>query len=366
MASKKRNATVKRRIRYKLHCRFKTKIMIDCLLLVILLMGFICTCHRILSSNNQTITYKETGTISDYKVYLKDNNFYDKPYLEKGMAYVASLIDHINIKYNYKFETSTKSDLNIKYKVIGKLIIASQNNSNIFYEKEYDLSKDIIDEMVNKTSYVIDRDVIIDYQLYNDLANQFRANYAVKTTSRLEVYLQVQETDKENNSYKINNMSTTSLIIPLTEQEISMKENNLNNTKQITQETNSLSKNIINIILLVFIVIFMIIILGSLLQKIYLFTKKNMNEYDKYIRKILIGYDRIIINVKSTPNKNDYNVIEVEDFQELVDVRDNTKEPINYHVLKEHEKSEFYVINDNNLYLYTIEASFLNKDESNE
>ena len=365
MTSKTRNATVKRRIRLKLHCRFKTKIILDCLLLILLAFCLIGSFHKAFSiSKSEIITYKETSNI-DYKVYLKENNFYDKPYLEKGMAYVASLIDHIKIKYNYLLETSVESNLDIQYRIIGKLVIASQNNSNVFYEKEYELSKNMIDEMVNKTDYVIDRDVIIDYQYYNDLANQFKSNYAVNTSSRLEVYLQVEEANKENNSYEFKNNNSTVLTIPLSEQEINIKLDNTNidNTNQITQEEKIMVKDMSYIIISIIIILLMIVVLISLLKKIYLFTRKKMSAYDKHIRKLLIGYDRIIINVKSTPNIKDYNVIEVENFQELVDVRDNTKEPINYHVIEEHNKSEFFVINDNNLYLYVVEASFFDKDE---
>ena len=71
------------------------------------------------------------------------------------MAYVASLIDKIKIKYNYNFVATENSNLDINYKVIAKLVIASQNNSKIFFEKEYDLSKEIIDEMVNKKESII-------------------------------------------------------------------------------------------------------------------------------------------------------------------------------------------------------------------
>ena len=365
MASKKRSSSVKRRVRLKLHLRFKTKIVLDCIILALLLCILTISLYNDFSKvKNDVVTYKENSNI-DYKVYLKDNNFYETPYLEKGMAYVASLIDNIKIKYNYKFETNVESNLDVQYRVVAKLVIASQNNSNIFYEKEYELTKTVIDEMVDEKDYVIDRDVEIDYQYYNNLANQFRANYAVNATSYLDVYLQTIEVNKENNSYKLSNDSKTSLIIPLSEQEINIKLDNKNvdETKQISNEDKIIVKDLSHIILYVILTILIIVVLILLIKKIYLFNNKNMSEYDKHIRKLLIGYDRIIINVKSVPHRKDYNIIEVEDFQELVDARDNTKEPINYHVIKEHEKCEFFVINDNNLYLYEIKESMFNKDE---
>ena len=38
--------------------------------------------------------YREDNSV-DYKVFLKENGFFDKPYLEKNKTYITSLIDYI-------------------------------------------------------------------------------------------------------------------------------------------------------------------------------------------------------------------------------------------------------------------------------
>ena len=221
--------------------------------------------------------------------------------------------------------------------------------------------------MVNKNKYVIDRDVEIDYQYYNNLANQFKSNYAVNTTNRLDVSLQIREKNKEKNTYEIDNKNNVLLSIPLSQQEISISLDNTNTDKsnQIEQEQRFIVKDISFIIISIIILLLIIITMISLIKKILLLTRKKLTPYQKHIRKILLGFDRIIINVKTIPDKKDYNVIEVETFQELVDVRDNTKEPINYHVIEEHKSCEFFVINDQNLYLYEVKSSDFDKDENN-
>ena len=153
------------------------------------------------------------------------------------------------------------------------------------------------------------------------------------------------------------------LVIPLSEQEltISLNDSDINEEHRIVKDCKFVINDISFIVASVVIIIIMFIVLTSLLKKILLITKKKKSEYDKYVRRLLIGYDRIIVNVKSFPNKDDYTIIEVESFQELVDVRDNTKEPINYHVITEHQKCEFFVINDNHLYVYTVKAVDFNE-----
>ncbi len=357
---KQNTSAVKRK--EKLYLHFTLRVVLYCTLFVLLVVGFIISTDKAFSFvKNDDIIYRETGTY-DYKVYLKDNSFYDTPYLEEGMAYVTSLIDYIKIKYNYVFFTSVESDVDIQYRMIAKLVITSQNNSNVFYEKDYVLTKTVIDEMRGENRYVIDKDVEIDYQYYNDLANQFKSSYAVNTTSRLDVILEVEEKNQKTNLYDLRSASKTVVSIPLSEQEINISlDGVVNKEKHIAQDSKFVVDDITFVFVSGIIIILLFIVLKSLARIILLVLGKEKSEYDRYVRRLLLEYDRIIINVKVVPNKSDYNVIEVENFEELVDVRDNTKEPINYHVIEERVMSEFFVINDQNMYLYTVKAIDFNE-----
>ena len=330
-------------------------ILIDIVCTIFLLLGLIiCIINAFEYTKKEEIIYKETSKVN-YKVYLKDNNFYETPYLEDGMAYVATLIDKIHINYDYLLTSNTNTNLDIDYKIIAKLIIGSQNNSKIFFEKEYDLTDSIKDKMNDTNTYHINREAIIDYNYYNDLANKFRASYAVNTISNLEVQLIVEEKNSENNNHKMNNQSVTSLTIPLSEQEIniSMQEKQINDVKTLLKEEKYHIKSkefyTMSIIILVLILTHIGFIIRYLIKKHHKLTK-----YDKYINRLLNGYDRIIVNVKTPHNKNKYEIIRVNNFQELIDVRDNTKEHINYYIIEEHKKCEFYVTNDKDLYLYEV------------
>lgn len=342
-------------------------IKIICILLIVaLLCGFIYTIIMSFSiTNKDVINYKETGNV-DYKIYLKDNSFYDAPYLEQGMAYIASLIDNININYTYKIDVDRESNLDIKYKLIAKLIIASQTNSKVFLEKEYDLAKEVIDEMVDKKQYFINKNVEIDYAYYNNLANSFKSNYAVNTNSYLEVYLDISEVNKENNSYEINSGNKLVLTIPLSQQEVNIKldNSNINSLKQITNESKIVIKSEKHFVLGLILLLSIFAVIAFFMSKFSI--KNKISRYDKYVNRLLRGYDRIIVNITTLPNLDDYNVINVQNFQELIDVRDNTKEPINYYVVTEHSKCVFFVLNQSNLYLYAINEKDLDGEVGNE
>ena len=357
----------KEKTRMGFHFSFGMRLLTNIIIFIILIIGLIFSLNKAFSITKKGfISYKEISDIN-YKVYLKDNNFYDKPYLEKGMAYVASLIDKIDINYNYKINSSVNSNIDINYAIVAKLVIASQNNNSVFFEKEYELSNTATDEIVDNNNYLLDKEISVDYNYYNDLANQFKSKYAVNTNSRLEVSLIVKEKNKENNSYDLDNESVATLVIPLSEQEvnINMNDNNINRETKITSDVKIIINDTTFVIVSIVITILAIIALISIIKKILIFTKNERSNYDRFIKRILVGYDRIIVNVKTAPDINNYNVIKVESFQELVDVRDNTKEPINYYIIQEHIKSEFYLINNNNLYLYVVKAVDIENNEKN-
>ncbi len=354
----KQNDVFKTKTKKGLYFSYGTRVTCNSIILIALLFGFLYFLSMSFSiTKKQFINYKENSDI-DYKIYLKDNKFYEKNYLEKGMVYVASLIDKIHVNYRYNFLADKKSDIDIKYKVVAKLIIASQNNSNVFFTKEYELLKEVDDEIVGKNGYSIDsKDIVIDYQLYNDLANDFKSNYAVNTDSRLEVSLFVTEVSKESNLYDLSSANKVTLIIPLSQQEvnISFDNKNVNVEKQLMSNARIILKDKNDALICIGLFILLVIFTIRLIKKLSLMSN-DKSKYDKYVDRLLRGYDRLIINIKSTPNFDEYNVIKVEQFEELVDARDNTNQPINYYIVTPHQKCEFFVINKNNLYLYVVKA----------
>lgn len=346
----------------KFYIGFNARLYFNVFLLVISMLALIYSVVMSFAITKKELIKYSIKSDIDYKIYLKPNDFYDEPYLGKDMVYVASLIDKVKIDYLYKFNVNKKSNIDFKYKVVGKLVIASQANNNIFFEKEYDLSKETTREMISNNSEVINETVSVDYGYYNTLANKFRSSYAVNTNSYLEVYLVVDEVSRKENTYLLKNQSKALVSIPLSQQEINVTLNNQNidEDKQLVSDSKFIVKNSGYVFISVLLFLFAFLSVIEIIKKLLVLANKR-NPYDIYINRILRGYDRIIVNIKTAPNFEKYNVIKVESFEELIDVRDNYKAPINYYVITEHIKSEFFVINNEDLYLYVVKAIDLDK-----
>ena len=334
---------------------FNTKFFLHAFLVILfsfLAAFFIKRSFAILGKQN--ITYQEKSNL-DYKVYLKENDFYEKEFFDKNMVYVASLIDRIDIDFDYIFKIDRKSNIDFEYDIVGKLIISDTAKERVFFEKDYVLLENTKDSMVKDGLHQIVKSVSIDYSKYNNLANQFKSKYGVDVNSRLVVYLNVHEVNASDNKFSLSNNSSMSLSIPLSERaiNISMDYNEVNKTSKLVRDEEFVITNYLYVFLgLVFSILFVIVLIKFILLIFSLRSKKS--KYDKYVSRILREYDRLIVETVTMPNLDNKNVINISKFQELLDVRDNLKLPIKYCVVKNHHECYFYINHEEELYLFRV------------
>ena len=304
----------------------------------------------------QSISYQENSNL-DYKVYLKPNDFYDTNYLGKKMVYVASLIDKIDVDFNYLFKIDKKSDIDFEYDIVGKLVINEKSKGSAFFEKEYVLLKSTKDNMVNANEHNIKQSISIDYGKYNNLANKFRSKYGVDANCSLVIYLNIREKSGASNKFVLSNNSNMSLSIPLSENavNITMDYNEVNKTSKLVKNEKFVITNLLFVVLGVLTSIIFIYVL-AVFVRLLLMLRGKKSQYDKYVDRLLREYDRLIVETVTEPIMKNKDIIEILKFQELLDVRDNLKLPIKYYVVKEHNKSYFYINHEKELYLFTVDA----------
>lgn len=313
--------------------------------------------------HEKSITYEESSKVG-YSVCLNDNEFYDDKCLNENMSYIASLINNIKLDFNYNFNVSDK-DIKGKfsYEVLGKLVIANKDDDSKYFEKGYTLVSKNSDGVTNSDGkYVINRDIDINYDYYNSLSNKFRAEYGVEADSYLDVYFVVyNDMDK---AYNLPSSGLTSIRIPLSEKaiRINMDAHELNSNGD--NVISNISFDIGNWIYLFIGIILIVLSLFCMVRvlRICSILKKKKSPYDKKLGSIMKTYDRLIANTSTLPNMKDYNVLRIDSFEELVDVRDNLHLPIMYYNVTDHKKCHFYILEDRNLYLYTLMEKE-NKDE---
>ena len=328
---------------------------------VILFLSLVVTSYifinkSIVIQEAKNVSYEEHGN-TDYKVFLKDNIYYEDKYLDKNMSYIANLIDYISVDYNYNFKADTLFDGEYSYKIRADLEILNAENKTLFFTKKYDLIKEKTFTIENQNEYNIVENIKIDYDHYNSLANGFKSSYGVDTESNLIIYLDIYRNIDQNsiNNPNINGNGTIKLTIPLSEKAINIKMDSMeiNNKNVITSLDDYYLEDIK----------YLIIGIISLIVSLYLFIKivKRLSrlsisptDYDKTLKKILNQYDRLIVTTSSMPNLEKNNIIKLKEFVELLDAKDNLHKPIFFIEVTPHQKAYFFIQDDDKIILFTL------------
>ena len=317
--------------------------------------------------NNKKIiklNYAEDNSIK-YNVYLKENHFFEEPYLGENRTYIASLIDYIDINFNYSIKFNEKLNGNSKYKYVAIVRANKKDSAGYYWEKEYDLTPEKSIDVKDVNDFKISDNIKVKYNTYNDVLNDFKREYALTTNGELKVVMRISNTvnfEEVNRPIAID--SEIGLSIPLLEQalEVSINKEATSEKDILTiEEKNRSNENRIYMICAICIMV------SSLLAFIEATRNRNKyksnNEYKLTLDKFLKNYDSIIANTNGLDIIEGLKRIEISSFEELLDVYNEVRMPINYYQDIEREESDFIIINDDIAWVYTLKKEDFDNGE---
>ncbi len=325
--------------------------------LVLLVSGTLLLNKSLNLDNEKIIKYSEKSDL-DYRVYLEKNDFYDDEYLGKDMLYVASLINKIDIDFDYNFESEDKENLDFEYKIVGKLSISNPTGTKAYFEKTYVLLEDKTVNMNNASGQSIKETISVDYPYYNSLANGFKNLYGVDSDSKLTIYMVINKKNSKDSDFELNNSSIMNLEIPLSEKsvDISLDYKKINVTSNIIKKKQLTIKDFIPLIFAAIFVILAIIMMIKAMRNLNKLRIKKSN-YDKYVAKILKEYDRLIAESSTLLSFDGKEIVNINKFSELLDIHDNLQLPIMYYEVEEHSLCYFYISHESVVYILKIDAN---------
>lgn len=314
------------------------------------------------SRKDNVVAYSENGK-ADYTVYLKENSYYNTKYLNSGMQYVASLINTINADFKYELHSDKNINFDYKYKIIGTLQIFNKTDpSKVLYTKDNVL----LDEVKNSSAsnnLVINENVNIDYEEYNNYVNSYKREYGLTVDSRLIITMNIDvDGEYSDDVEKIDKSNKLQITVPLSEQtlDITIDTANIDNSSNLSSKNGSridFSKMLLGIVL---VFISGICFIGS--KKIYEKYKIG-NIYTITLNKILKDYDQLIVNGTVSIKEDKYtNIVYPESFEEMVDASINLQIPILYYDVIPGEKSFFIMTNNDTLYKFRLTKAYLEKE----
>ena len=312
------------------------------------------------------IGYNEVGNI-DYKVFLKENNYYKEQYLGKDMQYVASIIKNVVPTFTYEMHSEEKMEYTYNYKVSADLIISDPNDNNkVLYKRPSLLVKDT-KEKVTGGSFRVDQDVSINYDEYNNYVNAFKKEYALSVNSKLVLTFNIDVTGKSP-ALKEDFKKSSKLVIaiPMSEQTINIgiDTSDINNSGTLERNYMSQIKKPVALVLGIIVGLLSLALLYIVIYN-FLTNRSKTDVYKATIKSILREYDRAIVSSKTadTIDESKYNVIEVPRIEELLDAHDSTGKPILYNEDTENDISTFIIVSDEILYKYRVVKKELEEHE---
>ncbi len=335
--------------------------------LVVFISSIILIKLSLTTNTKYNIHYSNKSNI-DYNVYLKPNNFYETTFLPKDKQYISSLIDYIDINFDYTFKKYENTNLEYSYYINATILIDNLQGKNIYNNEKTIVNKKPFNPVTNDT-FSVNENVKIDYAMYNNLTTSFINNYGISANSKVVVSLYVDILGKDAEFVKeINKKPVSSLEIPLTNKNIDITMNSkLSNNSDEVMEYKSTVISLpilltLAIILAITDIILVIVIIIYTIRKCDVHTLYNLK-----LKRILKDYDRYITETAATEsvpellNDEKSRVEIVKSFDNLINVRESIEKPILYHEERPGEEAVFYIFDDKVTYIYIMYATDLKK-----
>lgn len=308
------------------------------------------------------INYNEISEV-DYKVYLKENSFYDEEYLGEDQMYVASIIDNVVANFTYELKMDT-ANVNYEYtsKVDAQLEVSDYNSSTPIYNPIYEIKPETKYSQNSSNKLLINEQVTINYDQFNAVAKSFTSTYDLANAKcnlivRMHINVVSSCADFENNG---QNEFVKTLNIPLKENTIAISESSTPNASKILACKQDNNKNLFLVTSIVsggldFIAI--IILIG------YCFNTRNTYiNYSIKVNRIVASYKSFIQKIKNPIDLKNYEILEVESIDELLEIRDTIQSPILMNENLDKTCTSFIVLTNSNIaYVYQIKVD--NYDE---
>ncbi|MBR4231246.1 MAG: hypothetical protein IKR74_03715 [Bacilli bacterium] len=300
------------------------------------------------------IKYNETSDI-DYKVYLKENDFFKEKFLGPNRSYIASLIDYIDTTFNYKISLQDENaDFKYSYFIESEINVKEKNGTSSLYNYKETIINEIVRYSEKKSDAYINEKVRINYNKYNDLIKSFLSTYNLdNTNSTLTVRMYVNILGSCEDLDNKSNESVMSIEIPLTTKTMNIEMSNdlIETEDNIMACSNNNFKTIVflffGILMSAFTTIIIIILIRYIVK-----TRTAEDIYHKELKKILNNYHSYIQKINNQFNLSMYQKLKVDTFSDMLEIRDTLQQPI---LMVENSSKDgvYFIIPSNTKILYT-------------
>lgn len=305
------------------------------------------------------IEYTESSNV-DYKVYYEENDFFKDEYVGKDQSYIASLIEKIVADFKYEINMASSTVL---YKYTYSIDTQLEIFDNEFKKPIYNPVEVLVEETTYQQSssekLVINEQIEIDYNEYNDIANQFVKEFELSRVDCniiVKMHINVVSTC-DDFAENANDNYTVTLSIPLTN-----KTTDVTFTSSIPAESNKIlacsnaAANTQNfkVLTIVGCILDVLLVIGLF---VFLWLTRDQNtDYNSKVNRIVKNYKSYIQQIFTAFDDSEYQTLKIGTINELLEIRDTLQRPILFHENEDKTCAKFFIFTDNKIiYLFQID-----------
>ena len=303
---------------------------------------------------NTYVSYEEKGSAL-YHAYLNENEYYEQERLNGEHAYISSLIHHMDVQFSYQSEMDAENvKYQYQYRVDAQFIIQDEKTGAAIYNPTETILGPTI-AVYEGQKLVLDPTVEIDYVSYNEKAKEFIEKYHLaNVTAHLNVTMYVDVVGMSE-LFASDNASqyTVQVKIPLNQNVFKPQVTSTipSGAQKVLSNPNE-SKNVIRIIAW----IVGVLDAGAIAYSVYyvLKTRDEHIDYSRKVQRIVGNYKSFIQKITNEFDAAGYQILEVDTFNEMLEIRDTLQLPILMHENEDKTRTLFCIPVDGRL-LYTFE-----------
>ena len=332
---------------------------------VLLVAGGFATMAGFNPGRDYKISYTDTGRI-DYKVYLKENDFFKNPYLNSSetKSYITSLIDYLDLDFNYSLDFDDPVNIDYNYHFVATVTAdkprsgagSTAGGNGEFLTRTYNLTEEVSSKRESTRNLSISENLKINYDEYNKFLSDFKTSTRVAATGNLKISLVFdgsiysdaigEPTALEYEEVYFN--------IPLAESSVEATVTGNSNEPREHFITRHIDQDIVYSAILRTVGILMIVA-GVLVTVVAVRDYRDVQSskrFDNTVKHLLNTYDSVIVEVDKQPKLTGMNVLTVNDFDELLDVYNSIHMPVSYY--SDSIGAHFIVISEHMAWRYSI------------
>ena len=303
-------------------------------------------------------TYK--GDMS-YKVFLKPNNFFTVPYLDMNKQYISSIVDYIEVDAKYNFDSTEDLDFAYNYSIVATargMYEGTDGKKVDVWSKVYPISQLEQNKGTGK-NFSFAKTIKLDYNYFNQVLTDFRNQFGLSIDSRVDLTLKANVTGglAGSDEQTLNEQKEMTLQIPLMVQAFRIKPDYINSGGDTiySKVDSKLEPNMILLIAGSLLLVISLVLFIKLVKSLLAVTRKS--EYMLAVNKILKEYADVIAETHNMPDLSKYDIVNIKNFNDMVDIEEELHSPIIYFELEANTKCVFLILAEKTAYRFLLRES---------